>query len=172
MIIDLPDRRPEIADDAWIAASATVVGSVIIGPEVGVWYGAVLRGDEAEIEIGAGSNVQDNCVFHTDPGRRLVLGRDVTVGHGAIVHGAVVGDGVLIGMGAVLMNGCRIGAGSMIGSGAVVSEGVEIPPGSLVLGVPGKVRRETTEEERAFMLDGARGYVERARRHRAGQVRG
>lgn len=171
MIIDLGGRRPVMAPNSWCASTATLIGSVELQAGANVWYGAVLRGDEDDIVIGAGSNVQDNCVFHTDPGFRLVLGRDVTVGHGAIVHGAIVGDGVLIGMGAILMNGCQIGAGSMVAAGALVPEGVLVPPGSLVLGAPGRVRRETTETERALMIDGARGYLRRASRHHSARPR-
>lgn len=166
MILELPDRpAPEIHDDAWAAPSATVVGTVRLGAGANVWYGAVLRGDEEPIEIGERSNVQDGCVMHTDPGHPVRIGSDVTIGHAALVHGATVEDGVLIGMRSVLLNGARIGSGSIVGAGALVSEGVEIPPNSLVLGVPGKVRRETTEAERAAIATSAAGYVARAARH-------
>ncbi|GAB2610915.1 gamma carbonic anhydrase family protein [Pseudactinotalea suaedae] len=172
MIIELPDREgPEIDDGAWVAPTATVIGQVHLAEGASVWYGAVLRGDEDEIVLGRGSNVQDNCVMHTDPGHPVRIGADVTIGHGAIVHGATVHDGVLIGMGATLLNGSVVGSGSVIGAGALVSEGVEIPPNSLVLGVPGKVRRETTEEERAAIARSAPGYVARAQRHRGARVR-
>lgn len=172
MIIELPDRDgPQIADDAWVAPTATVIGRVRLGEGANIWYGAVLRGDEDEIVVGAGSNVQDNCVMHTDPGHPVHVGANVTIGHGAIVHGATVEDDVLIGMGSTLLNGSVIGSGSVIGAGALVSEGVVIPPNSLVLGVPGKVRRETTEEERAAIAASAPGYVARAQRHRGAQVR-
>lgn len=172
MIIELPDRNgPDIADGAWVAPTATVIGSVRLGEGANIWYGAVLRGDEDEIAIGARSNVQDNCVMHTDPGYPVRVGADVTIGHGAIVHGATIEDGVLIGMGSTLLNGSVIGSGSVVGAGALVSEGAVIPPNSLVLGIPGKVRRETTESERAAIAASAPGYVARAERHRGGQAR-
>lgn len=172
MIIELPDRDgPEVAEGAWVAPTATVVGDVTLGEGANVWYGAVLRGDEDEIVIGAGSNVQDGCVLHTDPGHPVHVGAGVTIGHGAIVHGATVHDGVLVGMGATLLNGSVVGSGSVVGAGALVSEGVEVPPHSLVLGVPGKVRRETTEAERAAIARSAPGYVARAERHRTARER-
>lgn len=172
MIIELPDRPgPTIAETAWVAPTATVIGNVRLAEGANVWYGAVLRGDEDEIVIGERSNVQDTCVMHTDPGHPVRIGADVTIGHRAIVHGATVADGVLIGMGSTLLNGCVIGSGSVVGAGALVSEGVVIPPNSLVLGVPGKVRRETTETERAAIAASAPGYVARAERHRAARER-
>ncbi|WP_029136321.1 gamma carbonic anhydrase family protein [Nakamurella lactea] len=171
MIIDLPDRRPQIHESAWIAPTATIVGGVSVAADASIWYGVVLRADSGPIEIGAGSNVQDNSVMHTDEGLTLRIGRRVTVGHGAIVHGADIDDDVLIGMGAVLLNHCRIGSGSIVGAGAVVSEGAVIPPNSLVLGVPGKVRRQTTDAERERIAGGASGYVDRARQHRQGSPR-
>jgi carbonic anhydrase/acetyltransferase-like protein (isoleucine patch superfamily) len=167
MILNLGEDRPEVADSAWVAPNATVVGRVRLAADVSIWYGAVLRGDENTIEIGAGSNVQDNCVFHTDPGVPLRIGESVNIGHGAIVHGATVEDGSLIGMGAILLNGSLIGEGSIIGAGTLIPQGARIPPHSLVIGSPGKVRRTTTEEERARVLDGCRQYVLRARRHLA-----
>jgi carbonic anhydrase/acetyltransferase-like protein (isoleucine patch superfamily) len=163
----LDGREPMLAADAWIAPAAVVVGTVRLGPRSSVWYGAVLRGDEELIEVGEGSNVQDNCVLHADPGMPTVVGANVTIGHNATVHGARVGAGVLIGMNAVLLNGCVIGEGCIIGAGAVVPEGMTVPPRSLVLGVPGKVRREVTAEQAAGNLTSALGYQARARRHRA-----
>jgi carbonic anhydrase/acetyltransferase-like protein (isoleucine patch superfamily) len=172
MIIELPDRDgPLLAETAWVAPTATIIGDVRLGDDANVWYGAVLRGDEDEIHIGARSNVQDNCVMHTDAGFPVRVGADVTIGHGATVHGATVEDGVLIGMGATLLNGAVVRAGSVVGAGALVSEGVVIPPNSLVLGVPGKVRRETTERERAQIARSAPAYVARAARHRGAKER-
>jgi len=172
MIIELDDRDgPVVHEGAWVAPSAAVIGDVRLGEGANVWYGAVLRGDEDEIVIGPRSNVQDNAVMHTDAGHPVRVGADVTIGHGAIVHGATIEDGVLIGMGSTLLNGSVIGSGSVVGAGALVSEGVVIPPNSLVLGVPGKVRRETTEEERAHIARSAPGYVARADRHRAARQR-
>jgi len=164
--LGLADREPAIDPLAWIAPSAVIVGQVRIREHCSVWYGAVLRGDEEMLEIGRGTNIQDNCVLHADPGLPLVLGEDVTVGHNATVHGTRVGNGTLIGMGAVLLNGCEIGEGSIIGAGAVIAERVTIPPRSLVLGVPGKVRRPVTDGEYAANLTSARNYVARAGRHR------
>ncbi|MFV0427792.1 MAG: gamma carbonic anhydrase family protein [Beutenbergiaceae bacterium] len=166
MIIELPDRpAPSIDPDAWIAPTATIIGNVRLEAGANIWYGAVLRGDEDEIRIGANSNVQDNTVMHADPGFPVRVGVAVTIGHGAIVHGATVADGVLIGMGATLLNGSIVGEGSLVGARALVSEGVHIPQNSLVLGVPGKVIRPTSDAERAAIAQSAPSYVARARRH-------
>lgn len=159
--------RPELVDStAFIAPTATVLGDVTIGPESSVWFGSVLRGDTEAIRIGARTNVQDLCVLHADEGFPCTLGDNVTVGHGAIVHGATIDDDVLIGMRAVVMNGARVGRGSLIGVGAVVTEGVEIPPGYLVLGVPGKIIREVGPPEIERIRHAAQHYVEAARRYR------
>jgi carbonic anhydrase/acetyltransferase-like protein (isoleucine patch superfamily) len=165
--ITLGEHAPQVAADAWIAPGAVVIGRVRIGSGASVWYGAVLRGDEELIEIGTGSNVQDNCVLHADAGLPVHVGVDVTIGHNATVHGARIGDGVLIGMNAVLLNGCVIGTGSVVGAGAVVPEGMTVPPRSLVLGLPGRVRRELTDAEVDAIPGSAHGYRDRAARHRA-----
>ena len=164
-LIDLDGSAPEIADDAWVAPTAVLVGRVRLGSRSSVWYGAVLRGDGDAIVVGAGSNVQDGCVVHADPGFPATIGDGVVVGHGAVVHGCTVEDGVLIGMGSRVLNGARIGAGSLVAAGAVVLEGTQVPPGSLVAGVPAKVRRPLTDEEAAGIGLGAADYVERARQH-------
>jgi carbonic anhydrase/acetyltransferase-like protein (isoleucine patch superfamily) len=156
------DHMPTVADDAWIAPNASLVGKVRIGAESSVWFSAVLRGDGDSIEIGARSNIQDGCVVHADPGFPARLGEEVSIGHNAVVHGCVVEDGCLIGMGAVVMNGARIGRGSLVAAGTVVLEGTQVPPGSLVAGVPGKVRRELTDEE----VEGLRGNAQRYRQRR------
>jgi carbonic anhydrase/acetyltransferase-like protein (isoleucine patch superfamily) len=156
---------PEVADDAWVAPGAVLVGRVSLGSRSSVWYGAVLRGDGEAITVGAGSNVQDGTVVHADPGFPAVIGDGVVVGHGAVVHGCTVEDGSLIGMGSRVLNGARIGAGSLVAAGAVVLEGTQVPPGSLVAGVPAKVRRPLTEDEAAGIRAGAEQYVERARSH-------
>ncbi|MFV0252781.1 MAG: gamma carbonic anhydrase family protein [Beutenbergiaceae bacterium] len=167
MFLELPDRPgPRIDPSAWVAPTAVIIGNVRLEAGANVWYGAVLRGDEEEIVIGADSNVQDNTVIHTDPGCPVRVGAGVTIGHSAIVHGATVSDGVLIGMGSTLLNGSSVAGGSIIGARALVSEGIQVPQNSLVLGVPGKVRRETTDEERAAIARSAPGYVVRADRHR------
>lgn len=160
-----PDT-PDVADDAFVAPGATVVGRVHIGARSSVWYGAVLRGDSAHITVGQDTNIQDGCVGHADPGYPLEVGDRVTVGHRAVIHGCLVGDDVLIGMGAVLMNGVTVGSGSLIAAGAVVTQHTEVPPGSLVAGVPAKVRRAVGAAERDLIARGAQHYVELATRHR------
>ncbi|MCO6457272.1 MAG: gamma carbonic anhydrase family protein [Pirellulaceae bacterium] len=157
-------RDDQIDGRAWIAPNATVVGDVTIGAESSVWYGAVVRGDSEQVRIGCQTNVQDLCVLHADPGFPCLLGDRVSLGHAAIVHGAIVEDDVLIGMKAVVMNGARIGKGSLVAVGAVVTEGTVIPPGSLVLGVPGKVLREVREQDRQRIQRAAEHYVDRVRK--------
>jgi carbonic anhydrase/acetyltransferase-like protein (isoleucine patch superfamily) len=140
-----PGLPPEGA--YWIAPNATVIGNVTLGEGVGVWFGAVIRGDMEPIAVGADTNIQELSIFHTDTGFPLTVGRGCTVGHRAILHGCTVGDNCLIGMGATVLNGARIGDNCLIGAGALVPEGREIPPGSLVLGMPGKVVRPLTADE-------------------------
>lgn len=164
-MITFEGSAPEVADDAWVAPSAVLVGRVRIGSGSSAWYGAVLRADAEAITVGAGSNVQDGCVVHADPGFPTTIGDGVVVGHGAVVHGCTVGDGVLVGMGATVLNGARIGAGSLVAAGAVVLEGTQVPSGSLVAGVPAKVRRSLTDDEAAGIRTSAADYVERARQH-------
>lgn len=166
----LGDASPTVADGAWIAPTATLVGAVEVAEGASVWYGAVLRGDNEPVVIGRDSNVQDNAVFHTDEGVPVSLGEGVSVGHGAIVHGAVVGDHVLVGMGAILMNRSVIGTETLIAAGALVPEGAEIPPRSLVVGVPAKVVRELTDEEVERIHRNARLYAEHRDRHRSSSV--
>lgn len=145
----------------------TIVGSVRLAPGASVWYGCVLRGDTEDVSIGVGSNIQDGCVVHADPGFPTVVGSGVSVGHRAVLHGCTIEDDVLIGMGAVVLNGARIGRGSLVAAGAVVLGGTVIPPGSLVAGLPARVRRELSEAERAGILRNAHGYADRARAHAA-----
>jgi len=159
--------RDTIHESVYLAAGARVVGDVTIGEDSSVWFNAVLRGDCEALRIGRRTNIQDNCVLHADPGFPCVLGDGVTVGHGAVVHGAQVGDNVTIGMHAVVMNGARIGADSIVGVGAVVTEGTEIPPRSLVIGLPAKVKRNPTDEEVARNRASAEHYVQNARKFRA-----
>lgn len=168
MIWELDGVAPQLADDAWIAPDAQLMGRIVVGAGGSVWWGAVLRGDTEEIRIGAGSNVQDLTVCHTDRGFPLTIGADCTIGHRAILHGCTIGDGVLVGMGATVLNGAVIGAGSLIGAGALVTEGKEIPPGSLVMGAPGRVVRALDDEARAGLLASAAGYRANAARFRAG----
>ncbi len=154
--------------DVWIAPGAHVIGRVRLEAGVGIWFGAVLRGDTEEIVIGRGSNIQDNCVVHADPGFPMHLGRDCTVGHKAMLHGCTVGDNSLIGIGAVILNGARIGKNCLIGAGALIPEGKEIPDGSLVMGMPGKVVRPLSGDEIAGLAASAEHYRQNMRRFRAG----
>ena len=168
MILALDDLVPDIDPDAWVAPDANVIGRVVLGAAASVWFGATLRGDNEEIRVGAGSNVQENCVLHTDMGFPLVIGADCTIGHRAILHGCTIGGGSLVGMGAVVLNGARIGRGCLIGANALVTEGKEIPDGSLVMGAPGKVVRSLDAAARAKLLQSAQGYRANMRRFRAG----
>lgn len=152
LIIPVGDHAPELDDTSWVAPNAAVIGWVTLAAKASVWYGATLRAEVEPIEIGAGSNIQDGVTVHVDPGFPATIGADVSVGHNAVLHGCTIEDGCLIGMGAVVLNGARIGRGSLVAAGAVVAQGVEVPPGSLVAGVPGKVRRELSEQE----IDGNR----------------
>ena len=139
--------KPVIHETAFVAGNATVRGNVTIGEGAGIYFGAVLRAETDPITIGPGSNIQDNCVLHTDPGFPTKVGRDCTVGHAAILHGCTIGDNTLIGMGAILLNGARVGRDCIVGAGALVPQGMEIPDGSLAFGSPAKVRRALTAEE-------------------------
>lgn len=159
MIRSLDGNAPHLEPGAFVHAAAEVIGRVSLGARSSVWPHAVIRGDSEEIAVGDESNVQDGAVLHADPGFPCRLGDRVTVGHLACVHGCTVGDETLIGIGAVVLNGARIGAGSVVGAGAVVPEGVELPPGSMVLGIPGRVVRATTEAEREGLRAGALRYV-------------
>ena len=159
--------RPElVAPSVFVAAGAQIVGQVTIGAESSVWFNAVIRGEREAIRIGQQANVQDLCMLHADPGLPCTLGDRVSLGHAAIVHGAIVEDDVLIGMRAVVMNGARIGAGSIVGVGAVVTEGTQVPPGSVVIGVPGKVKRAAEARDRERIRHAAHYYVELAREYR------
>lgn len=149
----------------YIADTARVIGDVRLGKDVSVWYGAVIRGDVAPVVIGDGTNVQDNAVIHCDHLRANVIGRDVVIGHGAIVHGELIGDGTLIGMGAKVLGRTRIGRGCLIGAGALVAPGMEVPDGSVVVGVPGKVVRGVSDEDRAYLAKLPGHYVRLAKQH-------
>ena len=158
LIVTVDGHTPEIDPAAWVAPGAVVAGRVRIGPDSGVWYTTVVRADMESVTVGAGSNLQDGTVVHADPGFPAVIGDGVTVGHRAVVHGCTVEDDCLIGMGAVVLNGAVVGAGSLVAAGAVVSQGMVVPPRSLVAGVPGKVRRETTDGDLATVRASAAGY--------------
>lgn len=168
MIWELDGHAPRLAGDAWVAQDANVIGKVVLGPAASVWFGATLRGDNEEISVGAGSNIQENCVLHTDMGFPLTIGADCTIGHSAILHGCTIGEGSLVGMGATILNGAVIGRGCLIGAGALITEGKHIPDGSLVMGAPGKVVRSLDAAAQERLRDSARGYVANARRFRAG----
>ncbi|APW62747.1 gamma carbonic anhydrase family protein [Paludisphaera borealis] len=157
-----------IDPSAFIAAGAVVLGDVQLGRDASVWYNAVLRGDAERIAVGDETNIQDLSMLHADPGFPCVVGRRVTVGHRAILHGCIVEDDCLIGMGATLLNGVRIGRGSVVGAGAVLVEGMDVPPGSLVLGVPARIIRQVDESTRARIDHAWRHYVEQSRQHLAG----
>ncbi|MDR7299862.1 gamma carbonic anhydrase family protein [Haloactinomyces albus] len=159
-------HEPDLAEQAWAAPGSTLIGRVRLAHQANVWYGAVLRADLDTITIGARSNIQDGCVLHADPGFPITVGDGVTVGHRAVLHGCTVGEGSLIGMGAVVLNGTTIGQGCLIAAGAVVLEGTEIPPGSLVAGTPAKVRRDLTADEQSALHLSAQQYVDLADRHR------
>ena len=154
---------PAIAPSARLAETASLIGDVALEENASVWYGAVLRGDAGPIRVGAGSNVQDNCVLHCAAGAPLAVGRNAVVGHGAILHGCTVGDGCLVGMGAVVLDGCVLGEGSIVAAGAVVPPGTCVPPRSLVVGVPGRVVRPVRDEEAAATLENAAHYAALAR---------
>lgn len=166
-ILPFADRTPEIHESAWIAPTAALIGKVRVDADASVWFGAVLRGDIDEIVLGPGSNLQDAVVVHTELGSPAIVGANVSVGHGAVVHGCTIEDGCLIGMNATVLTGAVVGRDSLIAAGAVVLEGAVIPPRSLVAGVPGKVRRELTDDEVAALHDNSARYVTRAGVYRA-----
>ncbi|MEM0945927.1 MAG: gamma carbonic anhydrase family protein [Pseudomonadota bacterium] len=149
---------------AWIAPTAAVVGDVVIGVDVSFWYGAAVRGDNEAVQLGRGSNVQENAVLHVDPGFPVRVGEDVTIGHGAILHGCEIGDGTTVGMGAIVLNGARIGRNCLIAAGALILERTEIPAGSLVVGSPGQIKRTLSQEVQDGLLKGAEVYREKARK--------
>ncbi|MDF2506375.1 MAG: gamma carbonic anhydrase family protein [Microbacterium sp.] len=164
-VLALPNGAPSIDDSAFIADGARIVGDVSLAAGASVWYNAVLRGDSAGISIGPDSNVQDNVAVHVDSGHPVVVGAKVSVGHNAVVHGCTIGDGTLVGMGAVILSGATIGAGCLIAGGAVVLGDADIPAGSLVAGVPAKVRRTLSEEEQSRLLANADSYLDHSRTH-------
>jgi carbonic anhydrase/acetyltransferase-like protein (isoleucine patch superfamily) len=166
---DYPINTTRVIPDEtqFIAPTATVIGAVSLGEGASVWYGASVRADLAPIVIGARSNVQDNASIHVDPGLPAIIGDDVTIGHNAVVHGATVGDGCLIGMGSIVLNRAVIGAGSLIAAGTVVREGMQVPPGSLVAGVPGKVLKTLSPAQQAHIRENAGVYIASAAAHRA-----
>lgn len=167
-VFALDEHVPELGKDAWIAASAQVVGKVALGAQVSVWFNAVLRGDNEPITVGARTNIQDGAVLHNDEGVPLTIGEDVSVGHMAMLHGCTVGNGSLIGMHATILNRAVIGKHCLIGAKTLIPEGKVIPDRSLVVGTPGRIIRELTDEEVARLAAGAAHYVENAERFRKG----
>jgi carbonic anhydrase/acetyltransferase-like protein (isoleucine patch superfamily) len=168
MIYELDGVAPKIGAGAWIAPTAVLIGDVTIGAGASVWWGAVLRGDTEPIVVGEGSNIQENSVLHTDAGYPLVVGRDCTVGHKAMLHGCTVEDGSLIGMAATVLNGAVVGRGSLVGAASLVTERNVIPPGSLVMGAPARVVRELDAAAREGLLRSAEHYRQNAARFAAG----
>jgi carbonic anhydrase/acetyltransferase-like protein (isoleucine patch superfamily) len=151
-----------LGEGHFIAPNAAVIGNVTLGANSSIWFSCVLRGDASTIEVGEGSNIQDGAVVHADPGYPTVIGKHVTVGHNAMVHGCTIGDGSLVGINAVVLNGARVGKDCLIGANALVTEGMDIPDGSLVLGAPAKVRKTFSEHEREALRIGAAHYVSNA----------
>ena len=160
-IAELEFGAPQIDEEAFVAPTAVVVGAVTMGPRSSIWYSAVARADAEVIEIGENSNVQDGCTLHSDPGFPLVLGRDVSVGHRVVLHGARIDDEVLVGMGSVVMNGAHIGSGSIVAAGAVVTQGKKFPPRSVIAGIPAKVVREATDDDLLHIRSNAVSYTDR-----------
>ena len=168
----LDGTAPELPEDfCFVAENATVVGKVRLGAEVGIWFNAVLRGDNELIDVGTGTNIQENCVLHTDMGFPLTIGDGCTIGHKAMLHGCTIGANSLVGMGATVLNGAVIGRNCLIGAGALVTEGKEIPDNSLVIGAPGKVARTLDEAAVGMLRASAAHYVANARRFSAGMTR-
>ena len=167
-IYELDGVAPSIADTAWVADSAQVIGNVVLGAQASIWFGAVVRGDMERITIGAGSNVQDSSVLHADVGQPLAIGEHVTVGHQAVLHGCTVGDGSLIGIGAIVLNGAKIGKNCLVGAGSLVTEGKEFPDGSMIIGAPAKLARQLTPLQIEGLRQSAQHYIENAQRFQNG----
>ena len=170
-VYQLDQLVPRVAATAWVADSADLIGKVELGEHASVWFNVVMRGDNELLRVGAGSNVQDGSVIHSDPGFPVTLGNNVTVGHKVMLHGCTVGDGSLIGINAVVLNGAKIGKNCLVGAGSLVTEGKEFPDGSLIVGAPAKVVRALTPEQIEGLQRAALHYVENAQRYRAGLKR-
>ena len=170
MILSFGGKSPRDEVAAFVADNATVRGNVTIGEGAGIYFGAVLRAETDPITIGPGSNIQDNCVLHADPGFPTSVGRDCTVGHAAILHGCTIGDNTLVGMGAIVLNGAVVGRDCIIAAGALVTQGAVIPDGCMVMGAPGKVRRPLTPEEVASNAAAAAGYRRESQLYKAGEL--
>lgn len=167
-VYELDGVAPQIADSAWVADSAQVMGDVVVGADASVWFGTVVRGDTATIHIGEGTNVQDASVLHADLGMPLTIGKHVTVGHQVMLHGCTIGDESLIGIGAIVLNGAKIGKNCLVGAGALVTEGKEFPDGSMIIGSPARVVKQLTPEQMQGLRKSAQHYIDNARRFKAG----
>ena len=167
-VYSLEDIKPQLAEDVWIAGSATVVGNVIMETGSSVWFGTVIRGDNEPIKIGVRSNIQDNAVLHSDPGSPLTIGADVTVGHQAMLHGCTIDDNSLIGIGATVLNGAKIGKNCLIGAHALITEGKVIPDNSVVMGSPGKIVKQVPQAQEAMLKASADYYVKNAQKFKNG----
>lgn len=167
-LYQLGEHAPQMPASAWVAETADVIGAVVLGEHASVWFGTVIRGDTETIRIGRGSNIQDNSVLHADHGMPLTIGDNVTVGHQVMLHGCTIGDGSLIGIGAVVLNGARIGKNCLVGAGSLVTEGKEFPDGSMIMGTPAKVVRELTPEQIQGLAKSAQNYIDNAARYQAG----
>jgi carbonic anhydrase/acetyltransferase-like protein (isoleucine patch superfamily) len=172
-IYELDGKKPEFPADGlyWVADTAAVIGKVKLHTNVSIWYGSVLRGDNELIEINTRSQIQDNATLHTDPGFPLTIGRDCVIGHNVVLHGCTIGDGSLIGMGAIVLNGVKIGANCLVGAGALLTEGKAFPDNSMILGAPAKAVRATDDQMRAMIARAADVYVKRWKRYAAGLKR-
>ena len=167
-IYQLDSHSPSMASSAWVADSAQVIGNVELADNVSVWFGAVIRGDTETIRIGQGTNIQDGSVLHADVGKPLTIGSHVTVGHKVMLHGCTIGDGSLIGIGAIVLNGAKVGKGCIVGAGALVTEGKEFPDGSMIIGSPAKAVRELSAEQQAQLQMSALHYIENSHRFQNG----
>ena len=165
MFYDLEDKKPKNSGENWVAPNATIIGDVTLEKNSSVWFNAVIRGDNENIHVGEGSNVQDGSVLHTDPGCLLRIGKDVTIGHIVMLHGCTIGDNSLIGIGAVILNNAKIGKNCIIGAKALITENKEIPDNSLVVGAPGRVVRKLTEEEIGKITENAKHYQDNWKRY-------
>jgi carbonic anhydrase/acetyltransferase-like protein (isoleucine patch superfamily) len=173
VLIALGELSPVVADDAYVAPTAVLIGNVVIEPGASVWFGAVLRGDNSEIRVGAGSCVQDNCVIHCAKDLSTAIGANVTIGHMAMLEGCVIEDGALVGMGAIVLQRARVGTGALVAAGSVVGEGVDIPAGMLAAGTPAQVKKELAGSSRRWVETAAREYqAQRARYLREARVLG
>lgn len=170
MIYKLDDKQVQLPENYFIADNAVVIGNVAIGNDVSIWFNTVIRGDSDLIDIGEACNIQDGSVLHTDPGYPMTLGKGVTVGHKAMLHGCVIGNYSLVGINAVVLNGAQIGHHCIIGAHALVTENMVIPDGSLVIGAPAKIKRELSPERRNALESIAQHYVQNGRRFRNGLV--